>query len=137
MSTCPNSAIINLSELERERTHKIKHKLNSESSESAGLLYLLLTISGTSNIEMISDPTEKEITEQDNIKQKYSTLKTFCDLRDIGMLTVHVYKAQGLISADLCGKSDPFCVLELVNTRLQTHTEYKTLSPNWDKIFIL
>ncbi|XP_050521160.1 multiple C2 and transmembrane domain-containing protein [Daktulosphaira vitifoliae] len=130
------SAIIDLSKLERERTHKIKHKLDIEGYESTSLLYLLLTISGTSNIEMISDPTEKKITEQDHIKQKYSTFKTFCDLRDIGMLTIQVYKAQGLTSADLCGKSDPFCVLELVNTRLQTHTEYKTLSPNWDKIFI-
>ena len=46
-------------------------------------------------------------------------------------------KAQGLASADLGGKSDPFCVLELVNDRLQTHTEYKTLYPEWGKIFTL
>lgn len=48
-----------------------------------------------------------------------------------------VYRAEDLASADIGGKSDPFCVLELVNARLQTHTEYKTLNPVWDKIFTL
>lgn len=35
------------------------------------------------------------------------------------------------------GKSDPFCVLELNNDRLQTHTVYKNLSPEWNKVFTL
>lgn len=48
-----------------------------------------------------------------------------------------VIRAQGLRSADIGGKSDPFCVLELVNARLQTQTEYKTLNPEWNKIFTL
>jgi Ca2+-dependent lipid-binding protein len=59
------------------------------------------------------------------------------NLRDVGHLTVRVYGATGLASADIGGKSDPFCVLELVNSRLQTQTEYKTLTPNWNKIFTL
>lgn len=50
---------------------------------------------------------------------------------------IQVFRAQGLAAADLGGKSDPFCVLELVNARLQTQTEYKTLAPNWQKIFTL
>lgn len=37
----------------------------------------------------------------------------------MGHLTVKVYEAQGLVAADLGGKSDPFVVLELVNARLQ------------------
>lgn len=55
----------------------------------------------------------------------------------VGWLCVKVFGAKGLAAADLGGKSDPFCVLELVNARLQTHTEYKTLAPNWMKIFTL
>ncbi len=51
--------------------------------------------------------------------------------------TFSVIKAQNLIAADLGGKSDPFCVLELVNARLQTQTEYKTLCPEWGKVFTL
>lgn len=35
------------------------------------------------------------------------------------------------------GKSDPFCVLELNNDRLQTHTVYKNLNPEWNKVFTL
>jgi Ca2+-dependent lipid-binding protein len=52
-------------------------------------------------------------------------------------LTVKVYRAEGLASADIGGKSDPFCVLELVNARLQTQTIYKTLDPTWEKLFTL
>lgn len=150
------STIMDLSKLEREKTHKIKYKLNvggsggvtddhggdhhqNRDTTGGGILYLLLTISGTSTIAMVSDLSnyEREITEQEHIRKKYAPRRTFCDLLDVGVLTVRVYKAQGLTSADLCGKSDPFCVLELVNARLQTHTEYKTLSPTWDKIFTL
>lgn len=35
------------------------------------------------------------------------------------------------------GKSDPFCVLELNNERLQTHTVQKNLNPEWNKAFTL
>lgn len=42
---------------------------------------------------------------------------------------------------DVCvlfpGKSDPFCLLELGNDRLQTHTIYKNLNPEWNKVFTL
>ncbi|XP_029343015.1 multiple C2 and transmembrane domain-containing protein isoform X2 [Acyrthosiphon pisum] len=149
------STVVDLSKLEREKTHKIKYKLNiggggddggggdhhqhrdASGAGVGGVLYLLLTISGTSTIAMVSDLSnyEREITEQEHVRQKYAIGRTFCDLLDVGVLTVRVYKAHGLTSADLCGKSDPFCVLELVNARLQTHTEYKTLAPTWDKIF--
>lgn len=61
--------------------------------------------------------------------------RTFHNLKDVGHLIVKVFRAQGLAAADLGGKSDPFCVLELGNARLQTQTEYKTLSPSWQKIF--
>lgn len=56
-------------------------------------------------------------------------------MRDVGHLTVKVFGATGLAAADIGGKSDPFVVLELINSRLQTQTIQKTLSPNWDKIF--
>ena len=58
-------------------------------------------------------------------------------MKDIGHLIVKVMKAQGLHSADLGGKSDPFAVVEIVNDRLQTQTEYKTLAPVWQKVFTL
>jgi len=62
---------------------------------------------------------------------------TFYKMKDVGHLVVKVIKATGLSSADLGGKSDPFAVLELVNNRVATQTEYKTLSPVWQKVFTL
>ena len=63
--------------------------------------------------------------------------RTLENLRDVGHLSVKVYRATELASTDIGGKSDPFCVLQLDNSRLQTQTEYKTLNPNWNKIFTL
>lgn len=42
--------------------------------------------------------------------------------RSLHFSFISVYKACGVAAADIGGKSDPFCVLELVNARLQTHT---------------
>ncbi|XP_075215611.1 multiple C2 domain and transmembrane region protein isoform X2 [Lycorma delicatula] len=124
---------IDLSQLEREKTHRIKQDLD----DGAGTIFLLLTISGTTASETISDLTtyEENPRERIMIEDRYTLLRTFHNLRDVGHLTVRVYRAQGLAAADLGGKSDPFCVLELVNARLQTQTEYKTLAPSWQKIF--
>lgn len=45
----------------------------------------------------------------------------------------------GSLFKALCsaGKSDPFCVVELGNDRLHTHTIYKSLNPEWDQVFTL
>lgn len=83
-------------------------------------------------------------------------------MKDVGVVQVKVLRAEGLMAADVTGdqhilflfflscsscsvskhpcppgKSDPFCVLELNNDRLQTHTVYKNLSPEWNKVFTL
>lgn len=46
-----------------------------------------------------------------------------------------VFRARSLASVDLMNKSNPFVVVELVNALLQTHTEYRTINPEWNKIF--
>ncbi|XP_076171076.1 multiple C2 domain and transmembrane region protein isoform X2 [Ptiloglossa arizonensis] len=126
-------AVIDLSILERETTHRLWRDLE----DGSGSIFLLLTISGTTASETISDLAAHEETprEREQLYQRYAVLNTLQTIRDVGHLTVKVFKAQGLAAADLGGKSDPFCVLELVNARLQTQTEYKTLAPNWQKIF--
>ncbi|XP_025152507.1 multiple C2 and transmembrane domain-containing protein isoform X5 [Harpegnathos saltator] len=125
--------VIDLATLERETTHRLWRELE----DGSGNIFLLLTISGTTASETISDLAAHEDTpfERVQLVQRYSILNTLQKIRDVGHLTVKVYRAQGLAAADLGGKSDPFCVLELVNARLQTQTEYKTLAPNWQKIF--
>lgn len=47
-----------------------------------------------------------------------------------------VIQLQALVFA-YSGKSDPFCVLELGNSKLQTQTIYKTLNPEWRTAFTL
>lgn len=125
--------LIDLSSFEREKTHNFSQDLE----EGAGSLSFLLTISGTTASETISDLTlyEENPREQEAILARYAWQRTFHNIKDVGHLTVKVFRASGLASADLGGKSDPFCVVELGNARLQTQTEYKTLTPSWQKIF--
>uniref|UniRef100_A0AAZ3RSC5 C2 domain-containing protein n=1 Tax=Oncorhynchus tshawytscha TaxID=74940 RepID=A0AAZ3RSC5_ONCTS len=85
-------------------------------------LIALSTCSGVSISDMCAPPLE-------------DFKSSFRNLRDVGFLQVKIIKATDLLAADLNGKSDPFCVLELGNDRLQTHTIYKTLNPNWNKVF--
>ncbi|XP_062710210.1 multiple C2 and transmembrane domain-containing protein isoform X2 [Aedes albopictus] len=124
---------IDLRSLPRERTHGMWQPLE----ECTGEVHIMLTISGTTASETITDLTSyredpKERTQQ---QKRYAWHRSLQNLRDVGHLTVKVFGATGLAAADIGGKSDPFVVLELINARLQTQTEYKTLTPNWNKIF--
>ncbi|XP_065703730.1 multiple C2 and transmembrane domain-containing protein 2 isoform X1 [Patagioenas fasciata] len=78
----------------------------------------------------LGDPSERQ-----QIAQRYNIKNSFRDIKDIGFLQVKVLKAVDLLAADFSGKSDPFCVLELGNDSLQTHTVYKNLNPEWNKVF--
>ncbi|GBP11087.1 Multiple C2 and transmembrane domain-containing protein [Eumeta japonica] len=124
---------IDLSRLEREKTHSIWQDLE----DGNGQIFLLLTISGTTQSETITDLTSYRENPRDLeiIERRYTWYRPNETSSGVGWLCVKVYGARGLAAADLGGKSDPFCVLELGNARLQTHTEYKTLTPSWMKIF--
>lgn len=54
----------------------------------------------------------------------------------LGKLIVRVYRAEGLASADMNGKSDPFIKMNLVNQFHRTSTQYKTLNPVWNEMFL-
>eukprot|EP00058_Branchiostoma_floridae_P016503 XP_002601991.1 hypothetical protein BRAFLDRAFT_82577 [Branchiostoma floridae] len=124
---------VDLSELKREETHHIEKELE----DGAGSVSFLLTITGSAGNETITDlanymPDPRERLE---VQRRYSLLRSLRNLNDVGLLQVKVIKATGLLAADFGGKSDPFCVLELTNARLQTQTIYKTLNPEWGKVF--
>lgn len=102
-----------------------------------GSLVFLLTLntcSGVSISDLCAAPLD-EIHEYQKQIDNYSWKRSLKNLRDVGFLQVKVIKAADLLAADLNGKSDPFCVLELGNDRLQTHTIYKSLHPEWNKVF--
>ncbi|XP_007479469.1 multiple C2 and transmembrane domain-containing protein 2 isoform X2 [Monodelphis domestica] len=102
-----------------------------------GSLLMLITLTPCSGVSVsdlcvcpLADPSERK-----QISQRYCLQNSLKDMKDIGILQVKVLKALDLLAADFSGKSDPFCLLELGNDRLQTHTVYKNLNPEWNKVF--
>nr|XP_055030980.1 multiple C2 and transmembrane domain-containing protein 2 [Misgurnus anguillicaudatus] len=98
-----------------------------------GRLMFLVTLtpcSGASISDVQAAPLETPETYKKMLEQ-YSLINSRGDLKDVGYLQVKLIKATDLPSADLSGKSDPFCVLELGNSKLQTHTISKTINPEW------
>uniref|UniRef100_A0A8C7MSJ8 Multiple C2 and transmembrane domain containing 1 n=1 Tax=Oncorhynchus kisutch TaxID=8019 RepID=A0A8C7MSJ8_ONCKI len=125
---------VDLSPLSKEHTHKLDVPLE----EGEGMLVLLVTLTGAAavsisdlSVNILDDPHERH-----QILQRYVSLcVSFHNLKDVGMVQVKVIRAERLMAADVTGKSDPFCVVELSNDRLQTHTVYKNLNPEWNKVF--
>ncbi|XP_004617798.1 multiple C2 and transmembrane domain-containing protein 2 [Sorex araneus] len=102
-----------------------------------GALRMLVTLTPCTGVSIsdlcvcpLADPSERK-----QIAQRYCLQNSLKDLKDVGILQVKVLKAVDLLAADFSGKSDPFCLLELGNDRLQTHTVYKNLNPEWNKVF--
>lgn len=102
-----------------------------------GSLIMLIAVTPCTGVSIsdlcvcpLGDPSERK-----QIAQRYSIKNSFRDMKDVGFLQVKVLKAVDLLAADFAGKSDPFCVLELGNDSLQTHTVYKNLNPEWNKVF--
>ncbi|XP_053336868.1 multiple C2 and transmembrane domain-containing protein 1 isoform X2 [Clarias gariepinus] len=124
---------VDLSLLSKECTHKLDLPLE----EGEGMLVLLVTLTASAavsisdlSVNMFDDPHERR-----EILHRYSLLRSFHNIKDVGVVQVKVIRAEGLMAADVTGKSDPFCVVELSNDRLQTHTVYKNLNPEWNKVF--
>ncbi|KAJ8380555.1 hypothetical protein SKAU_G00013330 [Synaphobranchus kaupii] len=124
---------VDLSVLSKEQTHKLDIPLE----EGEGMLVLLVTLTASAavsisdlSVNILDDPHERL-----EIINRYSLLRSFHNLKDVGVVQVKVIRAEGLMAADVTGKSDPFCVVELSNDRLQTHTVYKNLNPEWNKVF--
>ena len=128
---------IDLSKREHEETHDIWVELE----DGAGKLHLLFTITGRSSPELlnISDLANYRHDDERAMVAAYSWRSSFevSKVNEIGYLEVKIFSAKGLMAADLGGKSDPYTVLELDNSRRQTHIEYKTISPVWNRALTL
>ncbi|XP_061478398.1 multiple C2 and transmembrane domain-containing protein 1 isoform X2 [Rhineura floridana] len=124
---------VDLSTLSKEQTHKLELPLE----EGEGFLVLLVTLTASAAVSIADFPINalEDLKEQEEILKRYSLVRMFHNMKDVGFLQVKVIRAEGLMAADVTGKSDPFCVLELNNDRLLTHTVYKNLNPEWNKIF--
>ncbi|KAK2853477.1 hypothetical protein Q5P01_006138 [Channa striata] len=130
---CLGTCEVDLSKIPFNQRQLFKHTLG----HGRGCLVFLVTLNtcnGVSISDLCAAPLD-EAQERQNQLVNYSLKRSLVNLRDVGYLQVKVIKASDLIAADLNGKSDPFCVLELGNDRLQTHTVYKSLYPEWNKVF--
>nr|XP_048706903.1 multiple C2 and transmembrane domain-containing protein 1 isoform X5 [Caretta caretta] len=124
---------VDLSALSREQTHKLELQL--EEGEGWLVLLVTLTASAAVSISDLSVNSLEDQKEREEILKRYSTMRMFHNMKDVGFLQVKVIRAEALMAADVTGKSDPFCVVELNNDRLLTHTVYKNLNPEWNKVF--
>ncbi|XP_030049257.1 multiple C2 and transmembrane domain-containing protein 1 isoform X2 [Microcaecilia unicolor] len=124
---------IDLSALGKEQTHKLELPLQ----EGEGCLVLLVTLTASAAISIADLPLSslEHRKQQEEVLQRYNLMRSFQNMKDVGHLQVKVIRAEGLMAADVTGKSDPFCVVELNNDRLLTHTVYKNLNPEWNKVF--
>ncbi|XP_074023018.1 multiple C2 and transmembrane domain-containing protein 1 [Numenius arquata] len=124
---------VDLSSLSKEHTHKLEMPL--EEGEGCLVLLVTLTASAAVTISDLSVTSLEDQKEREEILKRYSLMAMFHNMKDVGFLQVKVIRAEALMAADVTGKSDPFCVVELNNDRLLTHTVYKNLNPEWNKVF--
>lgn len=132
---CLGVCEVNLSQLSVNQQQRFTHKLDC----GRGCVLFLVelnTCSGVSLCDLCAAPLDEPLQKQQQLDY-YSLKNSFKKMRDIGFLQVKVLKASDLIAADINGKSDPFCVVDLGNDRLQTHTVYKTLYPEWNSVITL
>uniref|UniRef100_A0A8C5X8E1 Multiple C2 and transmembrane domain containing 1 n=1 Tax=Malurus cyaneus samueli TaxID=2593467 RepID=A0A8C5X8E1_9PASS len=124
---------VDLSTLSKEHTHKLEMPLE----EGEGFLVLLVTLTASAAVTIsdLSINSLEDQKEREEILKRYSPKMMFHNISDVGFLQVKVIRAEALMAADVTGKSDPFCVVELNNDRLLTHTVYRNLNPEWNKVF--
>ncbi|KAI8429921.1 hypothetical protein MSG28_000392 [Choristoneura fumiferana] len=124
--------IIDLLKLDREKTHELWQELDC----GYGTLHLLVTISGAVRPPPAdSVPTTQSVSRVSVPADKYHWYRLNNAWNEVGQLSVTVHGARGLSPLGLTGKADAFCVLELDNSRVQTHTLRGTAEPNWNKSY--
>ncbi|KAL6045545.1 hypothetical protein STEG23_026301, partial [Scotinomys teguina] len=90
---------VDLSSLSREQTHKLELQL--EEGEGHLVLLVTLTASATVSISDLSVHSLEDQKERGEILKRYSPLRIFNNLKDVGFLQVKVIRAEGLMAADV------------------------------------
>lgn len=102
-----------------------------------GRVVFLITLRSVWGVSIsdIENATLSKPDEKDEVVAKLSLKNSHNCMRDIGILQVGVIRANDLPATDINGKSNALCVIELGNSKLQTHTVYKNVNPEWKKSF--
>lgn len=124
--------VIDLSQLEKEKTHELWQELEC----GQGSIHLLITLSATARVMPLDNvPTTTAVQHATPEGDKFSWYRLDNNWGEVGELTVTVYGAEGLSALSISGKADSYCVLELDNSRIQTHTVPGTSDPMWNKSY--
>ncbi|XP_035429249.2 multiple C2 and transmembrane domain-containing protein isoform X2 [Spodoptera frugiperda] len=124
--------VIDLSQLEKEKTHELWQELDC----GQGSLHMLITLSATARTMLLDNvPTTNGVTHAAPEVEKFTWYRLDNKWGEVGELSVTVYGAEGLSALGLSGKADSYCILELDNNRVQTHTVPGTSDPTWNKSF--
>ncbi|CAK1599866.1 unnamed protein product [Parnassius mnemosyne] len=119
------SCVLDLSTIEKERTHEIWQQLD----DGYGFIHLSLTMC----VVRYVPAQHRETIKTDDLQHKdQNTLDLKSDWKLVGSLHVKVIKAKGL-----SGKSSAYCKLELNNERLRTHRTSSSFEPMWNKSYVL
>ncbi|XP_041974531.1 multiple C2 and transmembrane domain-containing protein-like isoform X2 [Aricia agestis] len=129
--TFMGKCIIDLSQLEKERTHDVWQELEC----GFGRVHLLLTISGAHRGPPDNILTTNGYHHEHHVDDKFSWYQLDKNWNEVGELSVTVHGAKGLSAHNISGNVNSYCVLELDNSRIQTHTVRGTCDPNWSKTF--
>ncbi|KAF7250655.1 Multiple C2 and transmembrane domain-containing protein 1 [Varanus komodoensis] len=94
---------VDLSTLSKEQTHKLQLPL--EEGEGYLVLLVTLTASATVSISDLSINALEDPKEQEELLKRYSLVRMFHNIKDVGFLQVKVIRAEGLMAADVTGKN--------------------------------
>ncbi|XP_068628403.1 multiple C2 and transmembrane domain-containing protein-like isoform X2 [Battus philenor] len=125
--------VIDLSQLERERTHELWQELEY----GHGSLHMLITLGGSERCVSTDNLLTTQIYQPLPTKEeKFTWYRLENGWNEVGQLSVTVHGARGLCSLGLNGNIGAYCVLEVDNARVQTHAVHNCSEPNWNKNFI-
>ncbi|XP_021205323.2 multiple C2 and transmembrane domain-containing protein isoform X1 [Bombyx mori] len=126
--------VIDLSRLEKEKTHDIWQELEC----GYGFIHMLITVNGsqlTRGLAVDNIPTSNNVLHPTPNIEEFSWYRLKNNWNEVGQLSVTVYGARGLSPLGISGKADAYCVLVLDNSRIQTHTVRGAAEPMWNKSY--
>ncbi|CAK1548523.1 unnamed protein product [Leptosia nina] len=125
--------IIDLSQIEKEKTQELWQELEC----GYGSLHLLITLSGTDrSIPVDSIPTSNGVRHEAPTDDKFLWYRLDNSWSEVGQLSLTLHGAKGLSALNFSGNVNAYCIIELDNARVQTHTIRGTSDPSWDKSFV-
>ncbi|KAF6738170.1 Multiple C2 and transmembrane domain-containing protein 2 [Oryzias melastigma] len=124
---------VDLSRIPLNESQLYTHMLNPGRGKLV-FLVALMPCWGVS-ISDVESSTLTNAEEKDAIIEKFSLRNCHKCVGEVGFLQVNIIRANDLPSTDINGRTNPLCVVELGNCKLQTTTSYKTVNPEWNQAF--